>query len=274
MKAFRELRTAAGRRREGAFLLEGPHLFEQLLSDLDRGRRTAYRPRFFLLSEPYIERFGELGLARVCERLGLEGGRVSARTMEQLSDTGSPQGVLAAVAMPDEARNLAGAALALSRRPRCRMVLTSEVADPGNLGTLVRSAAAFGVDLFLVHGGADPFGPKVLRATAGAFLAVRYGEVQEPERLLKSLAEGGVKVVAAVPRGGGAPEALRVPGRWILLCGSEAHGLPKPWVRHADLRVSIPVRADVESLNVAVAGSILLYALGERKDRHRPPARS
>ncbi len=261
LKSFRELRAAGARRQAGACIIEGAHLFERIIGDLDAGKQLPYVPRQFILSEAYLARFHEQGLDRACRRLNVEGGVVSESVMRQLSDTESPQGVMAELSLPNDARDLSALALATGKRRSVRMVLAEGVSDPGNLGTLARAAAGLGADLFLAHGGADPFGPKALRATAGAFAAIPYGEVCEPERLLKSLSAIGVTLVASVPRGGRSPIGLTPPRRFILTLGSEAHGLPSGWVRHADLRLRIPLGRDVESLNVAVAGSILLYLL-------------
>jgi len=261
LKELARLRNASDRKRAGAFLLEGPHLFEQLLEDLDSGPRHPYRPRFFVVSESYLERFQKRGLDKICRRLRLEGAHVSDAQMKRLSDTESPQGVLAEIPMPDESRDLTGAALRMAKRRHVRLVLAEGVSDPGNLGTLARSAAGLGAAMFMAHGGADPFGPKSLRATAGAFLAFPYGEITQPDRFLKKLAGVGVKLIASVARGGRSPRGYQPPSRLVLMLGSEAHGLPSGWVRHADVRLRIPLVRGVESLNVSTAGSILIHHL-------------
>jgi len=253
--------------------MEGPHLVERLLGLLTSDHPPPYRVRTVLVDGSYEERFGAFGGPARCDALEVEAYRVGARVIAQLADTDSPQGVIAVVEAPAEARDLAPRALALARRKTLRVVLAEGVQDPGNLGTLARTAAAMGAHLFLAHGGADPFGAKVLRATAGEFLALPYGEVREPERLLKALAHHGVDLLASVAAGGRAPSSFRPPARWVLLLGAEAHGLPRAWVRHASHKLTIPLRRDVESLNVAVAGSILLHALSQPAHEFRGPAR-
>ena len=118
------------------------------------------------------------------------------------------------------------------------------VSDPGNVGTLIRSADAFGTGVMLSEGCADPFGPKALRAGMGSTFRVPL-----PDFELRN-------AVALVPEGG---QPLGDLHRFsTLLLGSEREGLPQEVVEQCDARMTIPVQ-DVESLNVAMAGTIALY---------------
>lgn len=135
-----------------------------------------------------------------CHRLHVPVGVVGERTLESVTDSVSPQGVVALVTRTGGDGALLERLLS-PRRRTFRMILLTGVADPGNVGTLCRSAAAFGFDAFVTHAGADPFGPKVLRATAGSFLDLPYGSVTDATRLLKTFADMGVKTIATTPRG-------------------------------------------------------------------------
>lgn len=274
LRSIRELTTPRARRERGAFLMEGPHLVERLLALLTSDHAPPYRVHVLLIDESYRERFESFDGPARCRHLDVDAFQVGPRVIGQLADTDSPQGVIAVVEAPAQARDLAPRALALARSKKpVRIVLAEGVQDPGNLGTLARTAAAMGAQLFLAHGGADPFGPKALRATAGEFLTLPYGEVREPEKLLKALDHLGVDILASVAAGGRAPSGFWPPARWVLLLGAEAHGLPRAWVRHATHKLTIPLRRDVESLNVAVAGSILLHSLCQPAHDSRGPAR-
>jgi TrmH family RNA methyltransferase len=124
------------------------------------------------------------------------------------------------------------------------------VRDPGNLGTLVRSADAFGpAFLALSAGCADPTGPKALRASAGAVFKVPLADFDEAPRPL----------VALVPRGGAALHELDLGERATFVLGAEREGLPEDVLARCDATASIPQAAGAESLNVAVAGAIALY---------------
>jgi RNA methyltransferase, TrmH family len=123
------------------------------------------------------------------------------------------------------------------------------VADPGNVGTLIRTADAFGAALALSEGCADPTGPKALRASAGAIFRVPLGRFEEPV---------GRRVALVVHRDNTLHE-LEPAERVVFVLGAEREGLPDEVVAACDAVVSIPIAETAESLNVAVAGAIALY---------------
>jgi TrmH family RNA methyltransferase len=125
------------------------------------------------------------------------------------------------------------------------------VADPGNVGTLLRSADAFGAGVALSDGCADPTGPKALRASMGAVFRVPLAGFDEP----------GGRRVALVPDGGTALPELAPAGEIVLVLGAERDGLPPEILERCEERVSIPQPGGGESLNVAIAGAIALYEL-------------
>jgi TrmH family RNA methyltransferase len=130
------------------------------------------------------------------------------------------------------------------------------VADPGNVGTLLRAADAFGAGLALSARCADPTGPKALRAAMGAVWRVPLAEFDEPT---------GTRV-ALVPRGGTALPELSVDGDVVLVLGAEREGLPREVLDRCAVHASIPQPGAAESLNVAMAGSVALYELSRRND--------
>ena len=140
--------------------------------------------------------------------------------------------------------------------PGGRVIVVWGLGDPGNFGTLIRSAAAFGFGVLVGPGSADVWSPKVLRAAAGAHFRTPIGIASD----LAAVRAGGRLIVATVPRGGEPPG--RLPGAAAVLVGSEPHGLPGDIVAAADLRVTIPMAAGTESLNAAVAGAIVAYLGG------------
>jgi RNA methyltransferase, TrmH family len=132
-----------------------------------------------------------------------------------------------------------------------------QLADPGNLGTLIRAADAFGAAVSLSPGCADPTSPKALRASAGSIWRVPLGVWESARNSLP-----GAKRVALVAHGGEPLAALDLSGRIVFLLGAEREGLPAEVER--DVEATIPI-AGAESLNVAVTGAIALY---ERSRRH------
>jgi len=128
------------------------------------------------------------------------------------------------------------------------------VADPGNVGTLLRSADAFGVGVALSAGCADPTGPKALRASMGALFRVP----------LCGFDEAPGRRVALVPRGGEPLPEVDLSGEVVFVLGAEREGLPAEVLERCDVRASIPQAGEAESLNVAMAGTVALYEWSRR----------
>ncbi len=170
--------------------------------------------------------------------------QVSPEVLQKLAGTESPRGPVAIVRIPESATVTGDAALVLW-----------SVSDPGNVGTLVRSAAAFGFGVIVTGTTADVWSPKVLRSAAGAHFATQI-EVADDLTVPALRARGFT--TAALAAGGDRPTALERP--ISILVGSEAHGLPHEVMSAADLILGIPMRGPVESLNAAVAGSIAMFA--------------
>ncbi len=136
------------------------------------------------------------------------------------------------------------------------------VADPGNVGTLLRTADAFGAAVALSHGCADPLGPRALRATAGAIFRVPLvGWDETPARRVALVAHGGRQLSEV---------DLTPPLTFVL--GAERAGLPTDLVAQSHEVVTIELSGAAESLNVAAAGAIALYELAVRSRRPAPPA--
>lgn len=137
-----------------------------------------------------------------------------------------------------------------------RVVLLHGVQDPGNVGTIVRSAHAFGAGVVLSKGCADLYNPKTVRATMGSLFHVPIAREVDTVEFLSAAEAAGFGTVAAVPDGGDAPRET-LGGGCAIAVGTEGTGLPREVVEACSRRVSVPSRA--ASLNAAVAASILLY---------------
>jgi TrmH family RNA methyltransferase len=130
-----------------------------------------------------------------------------------------------------------------------------QVGDPGNVGTLVRSADAFGAGLALSDGCADPTSPKALRASMGALFRVPLSDFGAP---------AGMRV-ALLPRGGTPLPELQLDGEVVFVLGAERDGLPPEVLASCDARATIPQAGDADSLNVAMAGTVALYERSRRR---------
>ncbi len=129
------------------------------------------------------------------------------------------------------------------------------VADPGNVGTLIRTADAFGASVALSEGCADPTGPKALRGSVGAIFRVPLGRFDQ--------AQG--RRVALVARGGEPLERIDLPKPTVFVLGAEREGLPADVIAACDTAASIPLAEGAESLNVAAAGAVALYEWSRRQ---------
>lgn len=223
------LHRSAQRRKRNLTLVEGPVL-------LAEAHAAGIRPEVLFTTDP-----GRW--ADAAERVVA----VSESVLTRIGTTVTPQDPVAVITPP------------AFRAPTARLrLLAWDVADPGNLGTLIRSAAAFGADVAVGGSTVDPWSPKVLRASAGVALRTPIARVTEPAD-----AWAGTRPAALVVDDGVALHTVAA-GAYTLVVGSEAHGLPTAVADACDLRVTIEMPGGVESLNAAVAGSIALYHLSSR----------
>jgi TrmH family RNA methyltransferase len=182
---------------------------------------------------------------------------VTSNVSAALSDTTTPQGVVAV------ARERGGSLGDLGA-PTLVLVLAG-VSDPGNAGTLVRSAVAAGADaVVFAEGSVDPFAPKTVRSAAGALFGTTIVRAIALEDALEALRAAGLQIVGA-EAGGPAPESVDLAGPVTLVVGNEAWGIPAEAAHLTDATVGIPMPGPAESLNVGIAGSILLFEVVRRR---------
>lgn len=235
---MRRLQRARHRREQRLTLVEGP---EPVAAALE----SAVDVRWICASA------GDAAGIELAQAAGIDLVVVSDAVLSAAAPTKNPRGPLAVVAIP-EPRSL---------RLHDTVVLW-EVADPGNAGTLIRSAAAFGFDVATTSSSVDLWSPKVLRAAAGSHFTVGIA-AQLGEEALAQIGEAGLASVATLPAGGSDPDAIpTVP--IALLIGNEARGLPPEVAESADFRLTLSMPGGAESLNAAVAGSIAMYTVARR----------
>jgi TrmH family RNA methyltransferase len=189
----------------------------------------------------------EYETARSAEAAGADLVRVTQQVLDRVASTQHPRGPVAVFAPP------AGTA-----PPRGHALVLWEIGDPGNAGTLIRTAAAFGAAVIASPGTVDLWAPKVLRSSAGAHFATTVD--MRSSLSVGELRSEGYRVIATVAEGGDPVSDVSAGLRSALVIGAEAHGLPESVVTNADVRVTIPM-IGTESLNAAVAGSITAYLL-------------
>ncbi len=186
---------------------------------------------------------------------------VTDRAMRSMSDTVTPPGIVAVCEALPAATIADGARL---------VAVPVDVAEPGNAGTVIRVADAVGADAVLLAGDTvDPMNGKVVRASAGSVFHLPIAQERDEFAAVESLRQLGMTVLATAADGevslDDADELLTEPTAWLF--GNEAHGLSAELKSVADHRIAIPIRGRAESLNLATAASICLYASSRVQNR-------
>lgn len=236
----RKLRRRAVRDEQAEFLIEGPVAVREAVET-----ELPLREVFAAPEAPEDVVTGALGA-------GISVHRVSDHVIEALSDAVTPQGVVAVAPMPLSAVDDVVA--------DDLVLVLDEVRDPGNAGTLVRSAVAAGAGGILFgQGSVDPFGPKTVRSSSGTILRTKIVRNVALGDALGRLRDAGFTVVGSDAGADADADEVDLGGRVALVVGNEARGLTEPVRDALDLTVKIPLPGPVESLNAAVAGSVLLF---------------
>lgn len=242
-----KLHRAAHRRKTGEFLAEGANAVE---AALDGGHVLAVFRRAELADR-------EAALADRAAGAGIPVDTVGNKAAGQLGDTVTSPGLIAVCRQVDVPLHTV-----LAARPRMLAVPVG-IAEPGNAGTLIRVADAVGVDGVVFAGDSvDPHNGKCVRASAGSLFHLPIVRTRDAATTVDAIAASGVRVVATAADGEvdleDADELFAGPVAWLF--GNEAHGLDPDIARRADHRVRIPIRGRAESLNLATAAAICLYA--------------
>lgn len=227
-------------------VLEGPHLVRESLDSGSKLDLVLATPAFLATDEART----------LLPRLPPTVTEIDERILDELCDADSPKGILGVIALPrggiEELKELTDAGI---------YIYAYKIQDPGNLGALARTAEAFGVSaLILSPGTVHPNHPRALRASAGSLLRLPIAVGVEPEELSSAL-PGGLETLALAPRGGTPLGQFSAAPPLLLFLGSEGGGLPNSILRQADSLLTIPIAEPVESLNVTVATSIVLWQL-------------
>lgn len=246
-RLLRSLRQRKSREAEGLFLAEGVRAVEDLAA-------SALPLRFALAASTVGDTARGRALLDVLAAKGVAVHEATERELAALADTETPQGILAVAAIPSAGLD----ELSVDAEPAVIVVLDA-VQDPGNFGTLARTAEALGaVGLVALPGTVDPWNPKSVRAAMGSTFRLPIVPV-DWEGLSPWLSSRGFATLAAAA--GGEPIPHPRPRRAALVLGNEGAGVSEDTRARADRVVGIPIRGRAESLNVAAAGAILLYEL-------------
>ena len=239
IKWYKDLSSIKGRLEAHAFLVEGSRAIEQIINNnpgeiLEVISSTDALPAY--LQYPYR--------------------RITEHQLSSISSAKTPQGTIAIIRLPNDAYSdyLPGHA-------GNRILLLEDIQDPGNLGSLIRSAVAFGYSgIILTDKCADPFSPKCVQSTAGTVLSLWIRRTNRYYDFAKELRGEGYIIVSTYLEGKENPSILQGRDKFVLALGNEASGLSESIIKMSDFILKIPmVNTKAESLNVAACGAICMY---------------
>jgi TrmH family RNA methyltransferase len=255
LKVFRRA-LAEGTTRQGWLAVEGPFLVEEAL-----GAAPAVRILSLLVSKSGAERFSKLLKGAPAEA---ETAQVPDRLFAQIAQTQTPQGIAALVELPPADLE----EIIARRSPSGDVVLlvACGIQDPGNLGTMLRSAQAFGATALLtLKDTVSPFNPKAVRSSAGAIFRLPVVPNLEAGALFELLRQRRIRLLAADRRSPSSLTEADLRAPLAILVGREAAGLPPEISREAQQLLSIPICPGMDSVNAATAASIFLYEVARQR---------
>lgn len=231
--AWKALKDRKGRRESGCFLVEGRKMVEEALA-------SAFDVETVLVQE---------GM-ELPDGLTMPVYELPAHVLAAVCDTKTPQGIAAVVRMKEQS--------ALGKH----IVVLDGVQDPGNVGTIIRTADAAGLDgVLLSNQCADVFSPKVLRATMGSIFRMNLRTTDDLPGELTKLREKGYSILSSQLDGTPFYEREKVAERFALIIGNEGNGVSEQVQQTATHQVRLPMRGGAESLNAAIAAAIMMYEL-------------
>src|SRR5690625_176642 len=239
VKQWKKLHTRKERMNTNTFLIEGDHLLEEAL-------RSGWKIKEVILEE------GENDLQ--LETNNLQTTIVSKTVFRHLSQTQSPQGIMAVVYMK-ESLNIKGE----------QILIVDRVQDPGNLGTMIRTADAAGFSgIILGEGTVDLYNDKVIRATQGSIFHLPIIQANLVDEI-NQLKRNGFTILATALEDAVRYDQISIQERTAIIVGNEGAGIQEKILKKADHIVSIPIYGQAESLNVSIAAAILMYHVKSKK---------
>lgn len=244
------LKKSAHRKAEGVFVIEGAKMFMEVLAQCPE----RFEDIFFTEAarNKLVSTFG----APVIEGLRYE--LVEEKLFERIAETVTPQGILAVVKTPHYDMS------DILKDSAAKLLVLDNLRDPGNLGTIIRTAEAAGMSgILLSEGCVDITNPKVVRSTMGAILRVPFVRCERLSDELLRLKENyyGFTVYATALNGSMVFTENKYYGRCAIVIGNESNGISPEVLAASDKKIRIPMAGKVESLNAAVAAAIVMYEI-------------
>lgn len=258
IKNLIQLQTKSkARNKEKQYVIEGIKMFEEVLTYEKSGLVKTFVAESFYqtLKEQDAKLYKEL------EQVDYE--VVADKVFKEISETMTPQGILAIVKQPQYELER------ILEQERVNLIVLEDLRDPGNLGTIIRTAEGAGVNgVILSKASVDIFNPKVIRSTMGAIYRVPFIYVDSIADTIRLLQERQITLYATHLHASKYYDEVNYGDRTAVMIGNEANGLTEESAKASDVLIKIPMEGKVESLNAGVATAIMMYEIYRQK-RHK-----
>ena len=235
------------RQKTNKIILEGPNLVREAF-------KAGFIPEVVFYTRDYFESSGIEWLTKLPREVKQV--VLSEAVFKSIAETETPRAVAAILPFSSDHRDIP-----LASEPRLILIL-DRLQDPGNMGTIIRTAAAAGVDQICYSSGSvDPYSPKVLRSTAGTIFNISLKAVDDLKALIADCREKGIRVITTCARSGLQLWNADLKGPIALIIGNEADGVSPQLNTASELKVSIPLAGSVDSLNAGVAAGIIMFEI-------------
>jgi len=227
-------------------VIEGVKMVEEALRD-DLGVETVF-------AAPSLTQHHGKGVLKLADSRGLDVVWISERLMDTISESKTPQPVMAIVRLGQHSEE------ALLAHPSGLIIIAHQLQDPGNLGTIIRTAEAVGASgLVVTHNTVDPYNPKAIRASMGSILRLPVISLNDITAFIGKCKTKGYQTLATVLTGERTHFDIDLKKPSVVILGQEGGGLPQDILTDIDLHVRIPMANTIDSLNVATAAAVILY---------------
>jgi TrmH family RNA methyltransferase len=246
IKHLRSLSDPKHRRNEQAFLIEGVKMVEEALRD-NLGVKT-------VIASPSLVQHHGKGVLKLAESRSVDVIWISEKLMDTVSENKTPQPVMAVVRMREYSES------ALLANEAGLIIIAHQLQDPGNLGTIIRTAEAAGASgIAVTPHTVDPYGAKAIRASMGSILRLPLVRIGDAATFIRTCKQTGFQIAATVLTGEMTPFDIDLRKPTVVILGQEGAGLPLDIMTDIDLHVRIPMAKTIDSLNVATSAAVILY---------------
>lgn len=247
------------RNKEKVYVIEGVKMFLEVLSSKDGKLIKTF------ISESFYENVQESDKELYHKLKQVDYEVVSDKVFKEISETMTPQGVLAIVKQPEYTLET------MLKEDNANLIILEDLRDPGNLGTIIRTAEGAGVTgVILSKESVDIFNPKVIRSTMGAIYRVPFVYVDSIQDTIKELQSKGIAIYATCLGATQYYDEVSYGRKTAVMIGNEANGITDALIQASDEWIKIPMEGCVESLNAGVAAAIMMYEIyRQRRNLHK-----